>query len=204
MKHLDSNGRVAVPARLGRLLSGSKNRGILDALRKVVHKLSGAPHDILAIQAFARDKVDLTVYIQMDCVTALPYFKMRGGCHSPPLMQLARKVWGWCVERWIISLQVRTQQTYLIFGSTSMEAPSLYLVLLSILREYLHLIPSQESTILQVQTIPPPIRGQEVQLAMTYLRKKPFKEGYKAPLCIMAYRVSGQLQLTLSQVGVLA
>ena len=48
--------------------------------------------DFLATQAFVRDKTDLTDYIQMDNVTALTYINMRGGFHSLPLTQLAKKM----------------------------------------------------------------------------------------------------------------
>ena len=71
--------------------------------------------------------------------------------------------------------QVRTQQADLILVAPVWKSQAWYPVLLSILREYPCLIPSQESTILQVQAIPPPIRGQEVQLAAWPISGNPAK-----------------------------
>ena len=61
--------------------------------------------------------------------------------------------------------QVRTQQADLILVAPLWNSQAWYPFLLSVLWEYPCRIATWESTILQVQTLPPPIRGQEVQLA---------------------------------------
>ena len=51
----------------------------------------------LTIRMFARRS--LTVYIQLDSVTAQTYINEKGGTRSPSLSQLAKRVWSWCMER---------------------------------------------------------------------------------------------------------
>ena len=53
----------------------------------------------LAIQTFVRDRTNVTVYIQIDSVTALTYINKRGGTRSPSLTQLSKRLWSWCMER---------------------------------------------------------------------------------------------------------
>ena len=55
----------------------------------------------LALQTFVRDKTNLTVFIQIDSVTAMTYINKKGGTHSRCLTQLAKRVWSWCMERGI-------------------------------------------------------------------------------------------------------
>ena len=53
----------------------------------------------LGIQTFVKCKNNLTVYIQMDSVTALTYINKKGGTRSPSLSQLAKRLWIWCMEK---------------------------------------------------------------------------------------------------------
>ena len=53
----------------------------------------------LAIQTFAKHKSNVTIYVQLDSITAQTYINKKGGTRSPPLSQLAKKVWSWCMER---------------------------------------------------------------------------------------------------------
>ena len=64
------------------------------------------------------------------------------------------------------------------------KAQAWYPVLLSLLADYPCLLPARESTILQVHTVPLPVRGHKVQLAVWPIfgdpvkRERAFKESY--------------------------
>ena len=53
----------------------------------------------LAIKTFVRQRSNLTIYIQLDSVTAQMYINKKGGTRSPPLSQLAKEMWMWCMKR---------------------------------------------------------------------------------------------------------
>ena len=53
----------------------------------------------LAIQTFVKHETNLTIYLQLDSVTAQSYINKKGGTRSPSLSQLAKQVWSWCMER---------------------------------------------------------------------------------------------------------
>ena len=215
----------------------------------------------LAIQTFVRDKTNVTIYIQIDSVTALTYINKKGGTRSPSLTQLAKELWTWCMERKIslvaehipgrentiadaesrvfrdrwdwqlnpelfariqqrfgpleidlfasristqlprffswrpdpeaeatdafnqlwqgscyanppvaiiprVLTQVKTQRASVVLIAPVWKAQAWYPVLLALLVDYPCLLPAVESTILQIHTIPLPIKGHEVQLAV--------------------------------------
>jgi hypothetical protein len=54
---------------------------------------------VLTIQTFAREKVNTTIQVQTDNISAMTYINRRGGTQSPPLSELARRTLDWCMER---------------------------------------------------------------------------------------------------------
>ena len=224
----------------------------------------------LAIQTFAKHRSNLTIYIQLDSVAAQTYINKKGGTRSPPLSQLAKELWTWCMkksiileadhipgkentvadsesrvpkDRWdwmlnpeLFSLinqrfgplevdlfasristqlprfyswrpdpqaeaidafkqvwvgnnyanppwaiiprvlsQVKRQCARLVLVAPVWKSQVWYPVLLTLLVDHPCLLPARESTILQMHTIPLPIKGHEVQLAVWPISGDPVK-----------------------------
>ena len=55
----------------------------------------------LAIQTFVKHRANLTIYILLDSMTAQTYINKKGGMKFPSLSQPAKKMWTWCMERYI-------------------------------------------------------------------------------------------------------
>ena len=53
----------------------------------------------LATKKLAGESNDLTILVQTDNRSAMTYVNKRGGTYSASLMQLAKTVWLWCMER---------------------------------------------------------------------------------------------------------
>ena len=57
----------------------------------------------LAIQAFAKDQINISILVKTDNVSTRAYINHLGGTHSKIMNSLATQIWKWCIE-WKICL----------------------------------------------------------------------------------------------------
>lgn len=53
----------------------------------------------LALQTFAATKHNMHILLRIDNRTAIAYINQKGGTHSKPLSDMARRMWNWCLEK---------------------------------------------------------------------------------------------------------
>ena len=53
----------------------------------------------LAIQAFAKDQINISILVKTDNVSTKAYINHLGGAHSKIMNSLATQIWKWCIER---------------------------------------------------------------------------------------------------------
>jgi len=64
------------------------------------HQLPRIASCLLAVQCFTKNHPrPLTIYLHMDNRTAIAYLKHKGGTTSPPLCNLAKQEWEWCMSQ---------------------------------------------------------------------------------------------------------
>jgi len=68
----------------------------------------------LAIQSFFRNFENKTILIRLDNTTAIAYINRFGGCRSPELHEIAKRIWFWCENHgnWLKASYISSAQNY--------------------------------------------------------------------------------------------